>query len=196
MCHLHLKLCTPSCRSVFFALPELLAVFTLDVNCQLEQHASRQSNEQINGMKAGQRICKGCVEHGKAVCQLVDERCAGCKAEHSGDLIRKVKSADGSPPNWKWRCPERLKPKGAPPGKRASRRCRPPRLRSGAGFQGHPALPDAGDPEKPYLIVTSENAPEVYLAYLKERGISWIAAERGKIHLSRPLEPLTKEFGL
>ena len=66
----------------------------------------------------------------------------------------------------------------------------PPRLRSGAGFQEHPALPDAGDPEKPYLIVTSENAPEVYLAYLKERDISWIAAERGKIHLSRPLEQM------
>ena len=116
---------------------------------------------------------------------------------HTGSIKRPHHHPrNGSPPNWKWRCPERLKPKGAPPGKRASRRCRPPRLRSGAGFQGHPALPDAGDPEKPYLIVTSENAPEVYLAYLKERGISWIAAERGKIHLSRPLEPLTKEFGL
>ena len=116
----------PAGCAVFFTLPELFAVLALDVDCQLEQHTGNQTDEQINGMKAGQRICKGCAEHGKAICQLVDECCAGSETKHGGDLIRKVKSADGSPPNWKWRCPERLKPKGAPPGKRASRRCRPP----------------------------------------------------------------------
>ena len=31
----------PSCRSVFFALPELLAVFALDVDRQLEQHKEK-----------------------------------------------------------------------------------------------------------------------------------------------------------
>ena len=84
----------PSCRSVFFALPELLAVFALDVNRQLEQHASRQTDEQINGMKAGQWICEGSAERGKAVCQLVDELRARCKSEHGGNLIRKVEGED------------------------------------------------------------------------------------------------------
>ena len=86
--------------------------------------------------------------------------------------------------------PGTFEAKGSPTGKESFKTMQAARLRSGAGFQEHPALPDAGDPEKPYLIVTSEIAPEVYLAYLKERDISWIAAERGKIHLSRPLEQM------
>ena len=84
----------PSGRSVFFALPELLAVLAFDVDRQLEQRTGNQTGEQINGMKAGQRICEGSAEHGKSVCQPVDERRAGCKAEHSGDLIRKVEGKD------------------------------------------------------------------------------------------------------
>ena len=45
-------------------------------------------------MKAGQRICKGRAEHGKAVCQLVDELCAGSETKHGGDLIREVEGED------------------------------------------------------------------------------------------------------
>ena len=45
-------------------------------------------------MKAGQRICEGSAEHGKSVCQLVDELRAGCKSEHGGNLIRKVEGED------------------------------------------------------------------------------------------------------
>ena len=85
---------TPSCRSVFFALPELLAVLAFDVDRQLEQRTGNQTDEQIDGMKAGQRICKGRAEHGKAVCQLVDELRAGSETKHGGDLIRKVKGKD------------------------------------------------------------------------------------------------------
>ena len=84
----------PSCRSVFFALPELFAAFALDIDRQLEQRTGNQTDEQIDGMKAGQRICKGRAEHGKAVCQLVDECCAGSETKHSGDLIRKVEGED------------------------------------------------------------------------------------------------------
>ena len=84
----------PSCRSVFFALPELLAVLAFDVDRQLEQRTGNQTDEQINRMKAGQRICEGSAEHGKAVCQLVDELRAGCKSEHGGNLIRKVEGED------------------------------------------------------------------------------------------------------
>ena len=75
-------------------MPELLAVLTLDVDCQLEQRTGNQTDEQINGIKAGQRICKGRTEHGKAICQLVDECCAGSETKHSGDLIRKVEGED------------------------------------------------------------------------------------------------------
>ena len=81
-------------RDRFFALPELLAVLAFDVDRQLEQHASRQTDEQIDGMKAGERIGEGSAEHGKAVCQLVDELRAGCKSENGGDLIRKVEGED------------------------------------------------------------------------------------------------------
>ena len=45
-------------------------------------------------MKAGKRICKGSAEHGKAVCQLVDELRAGGETKHGGDLIRKVEGED------------------------------------------------------------------------------------------------------
>ena len=69
-------------RPVFFALPELLAVLAFDVDRQLEQRTGNQTDEQIDGMKAGQRICKGRAEHGKAVCQLVDELRAGSETKH------------------------------------------------------------------------------------------------------------------
>ena len=45
-------------------------------------------------MEAGQRICEGSAKHGKAVCQLVDERRAGGKTKHGGNLIRKVEGED------------------------------------------------------------------------------------------------------
>ena len=45
-------------------------------------------------MKAGQRICEGSAEHGKAVCQLVDELCAGSETKYGGNLIRKVEGED------------------------------------------------------------------------------------------------------
>ena len=38
--------------------------------------------------------------------------------------------------------------------------------------------PDAGEPEKPLLILTSEQASREYLTYLDDRNISWIAAGR------------------
>ena len=37
--------------------------------------------------------------------------------------------------------------------------------------------PDAGEPEKPLLILTSEQAPREYLTYLDSRNISWIAGK-------------------
>ena len=56
--------------------------------------------------------------------------------------------------------------------------------------------PDAGEPEKPLLILTSEQAPREYLTYLDSRNISWIAAGRERIDLARAAEILAAEFGV
>jgi len=75
-------------------LPELLAVLALEIDRQLEKRTGNQTDEQIDGMKAGQRICKGSAEYSKAVCQLVDELRAGSETKHGGDLIREVEGED------------------------------------------------------------------------------------------------------
>ena len=47
-----------------------------------------------------------------------------------------------------------------------------------ADTHGKLLWPDAGEPEKPLLILTSEQVPQEYLTYLDSRNISWIAAGR------------------
>lgn len=44
-----------------------------------------------------------------------------------------------------------------------------------ADTHGKLLWPDAGEPEKPLLILTSEQVPQEYLTYLDSRNISWIA---------------------
>ena len=56
--------------------------------------------------------------------------------------------------------------------------------------------PDAGEPEKPLLILTSEQASREYLTYLDDRNISWIAAGEERIDLARAAEILATEFGV
>ena len=56
--------------------------------------------------------------------------------------------------------------------------------------------PDAGEPEKPLLILTSEQASREYLTYLDDRNISWIAAGRERIDLARVAELLATELGV
>ena len=56
--------------------------------------------------------------------------------------------------------------------------------------------PDAGEPEKPLLILTSEQVPQEYLTYLDGRNISWIAAGKERIDLARAAEILATEFGV
>ena len=56
--------------------------------------------------------------------------------------------------------------------------------------------PDAGEPEKPLLILTGEQAPRAYLTYLDSRNISWIAAGKERIDLVRAAEILVAEFGV
>ena len=53
--------------------------------------------------------------------------------------------------------------------------------------------PNADGMEKPYLIMTSENAKE-YLRYLDEQNISWIACGNEKVDLARAMEILAQEF--
>ena len=56
--------------------------------------------------------------------------------------------------------------------------------------------PDVGEPEKPLLILTSEQVPQEYLNYLDSRNISWIAVGRERIDLARAAEILAEEFGV
>ena len=54
---------------------------------------------------------------------------------------------------------------------------------------------DAALDGAPLLILTSERASNEYLAYLDEKGISWIACGKDKIDLARACEILAAEFG-
>ena len=55
---------------------------------------------------------------------------------------------------------------------------------------------DAGQEEKPLLILTSQRVPREYLTYLDDRNISWIAAGKERIDLARAAELLATEFGV
>ncbi len=50
--------------------------------------------------------------------------------------------------------------------------------------------------EKPLLILTSENASIEYLAYLKERNISWISVGKEKVDLVKACEILANQFNI
>ena len=65
-----------------------------------------------------------------------------------------------------------------------------------ADTHGKLLWPDAGEPEKPLLILTSERVPREYLSYLDGRNISWIAAGKERIDLARAAEILGAEFGV
>ena len=56
--------------------------------------------------------------------------------------------------------------------------------------------PDADGMEKPYLIITSEQAPKEYLQYLDGKNISWIACGKERVNLARAAEFLFEEFGV
>lgn len=56
--------------------------------------------------------------------------------------------------------------------------------------------PNASEMEKPYLIVTGEQASAEYLKYLDKQNISWIACGKEKIDLARTCEILTEEFDI
>ena len=65
-----------------------------------------------------------------------------------------------------------------------------------ADTHGKLLWPDAGEPEKPLLILTSERVPRESLSYLDGRNISWIAAGKERIDLARAAEILGAEFGV
>ncbi len=56
--------------------------------------------------------------------------------------------------------------------------------------------PDAAGMEKPYLIITSQQAAREYLQYLDSKSISWIACGKDKIDLARAGEILAEQFGV
>lgn len=49
---------------------------------------------------------------------------------------------------------------------------------------------------RPLLIFTSENAPAEYIAYLREKGISFIVTGKDAIDLANAMELLSSEFGV
>ena len=65
-----------------------------------------------------------------------------------------------------------------------------------ADTHGKLLWPDAGQEEKPLLILTSEQVPQEYLTYLDDRNISWIATGNERIDLARAAEILATEFGV
>lgn len=52
------------------------------------------------------------------------------------------------------------------------------------------------NPEKPHLIITSEQVSKAYLEYLDGQNISWIACGDNHIDLARAAEILNQEFGV
>lgn len=56
--------------------------------------------------------------------------------------------------------------------------------------------PDASGMDKPYLIITSEQASKEYLSYLDGQNISWIAVGEKRIDLARATEILAEQFGV
>ncbi len=65
-----------------------------------------------------------------------------------------------------------------------------------ADTKGTLLWPDAGDENKPYLIITSEKVTKEYLDYLDGLNISWIACGKEKIDLKRACEILTEKFNI
>lgn len=85
----------------------------------------------------------------------------------------------------------------APVGKEAfSKKTDAPSYEVVVDTRGKLLWPDAGEPEKPLLILTSEQVPQEYLTYLADRNISWIAAGKERIDLARAAEILATEFGV
>ena len=62
MCHLHLKLCTPTRRAVLHALAVFLGVLLLGVDHQPDNHGCGKPNQQIGRMEAGGGAGKGSGE--------------------------------------------------------------------------------------------------------------------------------------
>ena len=84
-----------------------------------------------------------------------------------------------------------------PVGKEAfSRKADAPGYEIVADTHGRLLWPDAGEAEKPLLILTSQQAPREYLADLDSRSISWIAVGEERIDLARAAEILAAEFGV
>lgn len=49
---------------------------------------------------------------------------------------------------------------------------------------------------RPLLILTSEDAPAEYIAYLRAKGISYITVGKARIDLAGAMEMLCEEFGV
>lgn len=56
--------------------------------------------------------------------------------------------------------------------------------------------PDAGDSEKPLVVITSQSVDREYLDYLDEKNISWIVSGAERIDLGAAVGVLAEDFGV
>ena len=78
MCHLHLKLCTPSSAAVFCIPPKLLSVLAFEIDQQPETNCAYNTNKPIQRDKTGCKVSKGranrLAQPDELMCKIVPRR--------------------------------------------------------------------------------------------------------------------------
>ena len=92
MCHLHLKLCTPTGRAILHAVTVLLGVFTFEIHRQTQASTAAQPHQQIQRVQAGpetlqrpRQDSKQGKEFLRSICPLSQSPClpeVGSKQPH------------------------------------------------------------------------------------------------------------------
>ena len=90
MCHLHLKLCTPTCRTVFHAFSVLLRVLAFHVNGKPDNDRPRNADKQIGGVQARRDTGKGGGKARPKLQELFACVCAGGKAYCCAYLVKQI----------------------------------------------------------------------------------------------------------
>ena len=78
MCHLHLKLCTPSSAAVFCIPPKLLSVLAFEIDQQPETNCAYNTNKPIQRGTTGCKVSKGranrLAQSDELMCKIVTRR--------------------------------------------------------------------------------------------------------------------------
>jgi len=87
---LHLKLCTPTCRTVFHAFSVLLRVLAFHVNGKPDNDRPRNADKQIGGVQARRDTGKGGGKARPKLQELFACVCAGGKAYCCAYLVKQI----------------------------------------------------------------------------------------------------------